>query len=69
MAGFSSVVVVLGFVAGRVIFWEGICEFVHQPHQQAIEDRIRQVFADFKAIPTVVPFPGKIRQERKKIKS
>ena len=27
MAGFSSVVVVLGSVAGRVIFWEGICEF------------------------------------------
>ena len=55
----SSVVVVLGSVAGRVIFWEGICEFVHQPHQQAIEDRILQVFADFKAIPTVVPFPRK----------
>ena len=63
MAGFRSVVVVLGSVAGRVIFREGTCEFVHQPHQQAIEDRIWRVFADFKAIPIVVPFPGKILQE------
>ena len=61
MAGFSSVVVVLGSIARRVIFREGICKFV--------QDFEAQIEADPIANPDTVIEGGKTPKGSSEVKA